>query len=245
MLTGVFGRNLAKTENVDVGVSGDLVFNISGSAGNAAFLQRSTLIWAKQKLGTARGTLTGIICPSIFATELKTLDGDNYQDAVYDEAGNLVSLAKYAGLNIVEDDSLPYNPATGVVTAYLFGRGAIARQRLSVAHPLEQYRNPNKSLEYLIRRWRMLLHPRGYAWIGTAAKETPSNTELATATNWKQVYETKHCRFVKLVCKLRGAAFEPSIHVTVDGTVKTQDVEGADASASGSGSGSGSGSASH
>ena len=240
ILTGVFTRNAAKTPGVDVGTSGDLIFDITGANGNAAFLQRSTLVWAKQKLGTARGTLTGIICPSIFATELKTLDPLNYQDQKTDERGFVTELAKYDGLNIIEDDSLPYDPSTGIVTAYLFGRGAIARQRLSVEHAIEQYRNPNRSLEFLIRRFRMLLHPRGYAWIGTASAETPSNSELATATNWKQVYETKNCRFIKMACKLRGAAFEPSIHVTVDGTVKTQDAPADEGSDSDSGSGSGS-----
>ena len=239
ILTGVFTRNAAKTPGVDVGTSGDLIFDITGANGNAAFLQRSTLVWAKQKLGTARGTLTGIICPSIFATELKTLDPLNYQDQKTDERGFVTELAKYDGLNIIEDDSLPYDPSTGIVTAYLFGRGAIARQRLSVEHAIEQYRNPNRSLEFLIRRFRMLLHPRGYAWIGTASAETPSNSELATATNWKQVYETKNCRFIKMACKLRGAAFEPSIHVTVDGTVKTSEV-GDEESDSGSASASGS-----
>jgi len=240
ILTGVFTRNAAKTPGVDVGASGDLIFDITGASGNAAFLQRSTLVWAKQKLGTARGTLTGIICPSIFATELKTLDPLNFQDQKTDERGFVTELAKYDGLNIIEDDSLPYDPSTGIVTAYLFGRGAIARQRLSVEHAIEQYRNPNRSLEFLIRRFRMLLHPRGYAWIGTASAETPSNSELATATNWKQVYETKNCRFIKMACKLRGAAFEPSIHVTVDGTVKTQDAPADEGSDSDSGSGSGS-----
>lgn len=240
ILTGVFGRNAAKTPSVDVGDSGDLIFDITGASGNGAFLRRSTLTWAKQKLGTSRGSLVGIICPSIFATELKTLDPLNFKEAQYDAAGNLVSLANYDGLNIIEDDSLPYDPATGIVTAYLFGRGAIARQRLSVAYPLERYRNSEKSLEFLIRRWRQLLHPRGYAWIGTATKETPSNTELATAANWKQVYATKNCRFVKLACKLRGTAFDAPVFVSVDGVVKTQEV--ADESDSGSGSGSGSGS---
>lgn len=234
ILSGVFGRNAAKTSQVDVGASGDLIFDITGENGNAAFLQRSTLVWAKQKLGTARGTLTGIICPSIFATELKTLDPLNFQDAKTDENGFVTELAKYDGLNIIEDDSLPYNPATGVVVAYLFGRGAIARQRLSVEHAIEKYRNPNRSLEFLIRRFRMLLHPRGYAWIGTASAETPSNAELATASNWKQVYATKNCRFVKMACKLRGAAFEPSVHVTVDGVVKTADAEDASDSSSSS-----------
>ena len=240
ILNGVFLRNAAKVSQVDVGTSGDLIFDITGAAGNGAFLGRSTINWAKQKLGTARGSLVGIICPSIFATELKTLDPLNYQNAQYDEMGNLVSLAKYDGLNIIEDDSMPYDPSSGIVTAYLFGRGAIARQRLSVAYPLEKHRNPEKSIDFLIRRWRQLLHPRGYAWIGTASKETPTNAELGTATNWKQVYATKNCRFVKLACKLRGAAFDPAITVQVTGTVKTQEVSEESNSGSASGSASGS-----
>jgi hypothetical protein len=239
ILTGVFGRNAAKSG--DVGTNGDLIFDISGKAGNGGYLQRSTLLWAKQTLGTSRGSLVGVICPSIFATELQTLDPNNYKPATYDEQGNLLTLPNYLGLNIVEDDSVAFDTSSGICNAYLFGRGAIARQRLSVELPIEKWRAPDKSTWYLIRRWRQLLHPRGYAWIGTATNETPTNAELATASNWKQVYATKNCRFVKLACKLRGVAFEPSVSVVVDGVVKTQEVTEASDSGSGSGSGSVSG----
>ncbi len=234
LLAGVFGRNAAK--NGDVGVSGDLIMDITSKPGNAAFLNRTTINWAKQVLGDARGGLVGIICHSVFATELQTIDPLNYQERQTDDQGIVTRLASYAGLNIIEDDSLPWNPSTGIASAYLFGRGAIARQRLSVDHAVERFRDPDKSLEYLIRRWRMLLHPRGYSWTGTAANETPSNAELATATNWKQVYQTKNIRMVKLACKLQGQAFEPAIRVTVDGVVKTEDVADASDSSSDSSS---------
>jgi len=240
ILTGVFGRNAAKTPSVDMGESGDLIYDITGASGNAAYLNRSTLLWARQKLGDARGGLVGIICPSVFATELQTLDPKNYAPAEFDAAGNVTRLANYCGMAVIEDDSLPWNPGTGIATAYLFGRGAVARQRLSVEHPIERFREPAKSMEYLIRRWRQILHPRGYAWIGTASNETPSNSELAIATNWKQVYDTKNIRMVQLSCKLKGVAFEPTISVTVDGVVKTQETQPGDESDSDSGSGSGS-----
>ena len=224
LLNGVFARNAAKTSQVDVGVSGDLIYDITSQPGNACYLHRNTIDWAKQVLGDARGGLVGICCHSVFTTELKTLDPHNFQPAKVGDDGIVLEPAKYDGMSIIEDDSLPYTPGTGIGVAYLFGRGAVARQRLSVEHPTERYRDPSKSLEFFIRRWRQLLHPRGYAWIGTAAKETPSNTELATATNWKQVYQTKNIRIVKLACKLRGRAFEPTISVTVDGVVKTNEV---------------------
>lgn len=236
LLTGVFARNAAKTANVDVGASGDLIYDITGADGNAAYLNTSTLLWAKQVLGDARGGLVAIVCHSVMATELQTLDPLNFQPQKTDEQGFVTQLAQYKGMNIIEDDSLPWNPSTGIVSAYLFGRGAIARQRLGVDHAIERFRDPDKSLEYLIRRWRMLLHPRGYAWIGTAAAETPSNSELATAANWKQVYQTKTIRMVKLACKLKGMAFEPSVHVTVDGVVKTKDTDTSDESSSSSSS---------
>lgn len=240
MLNGVFGRNAAKVSQVDVGAAGDLIYDITGQPGNACYLHRNTIDWAKQVLGDARGGLVGIVCHSVFTTELKTLDPANFQPAKVGPDRIVIEPAKYDGMSIIEDDSLPYTPGTGIGVAYLFGYGAVARQRLSVEHATERYRDPGKSLEYFIRRWRQVLHPRGYAWIGTAAKETPSNSELATAANWKQVYQTKNIRIVKLACKLKGKAFDPAITVQVTGTVKTQEVE--DASTSGSGSGSGSGS---
>lgn len=199
-INGVFAHNAAKGET-DIGDAGDLIYDITGRSGDAAYLSRNTIAWAKQTLGSARGSLAGIACHSIFATELSTIDKIMWEPA--SESNGF--MAKYCGLNVIEDDSLPYDTDTNTATAYLFGLGAFARQRLSIENPMEFTRKALASQSQVIRRWRMLLHPRGVKWIGTAAEETPANTELATAGNWKQVYQTKQIRMVKLVANLRAS----------------------------------------
>lgn len=199
ILGGVFAHNAAKSAPVP-GDAGDLIYDITGNDGDAAYLSRNTIAWAKQKLGSARGALVGIACHSIFATELSTIDKPMW---VPGSAANGF-IPTYCGLSVIEDDSIPYDTDTKTATAYLFGQGAIARQRLSIENPMEYDRIALNSQSLVVRRWRQILHPRGIKWIGTAANQTPSNTELATAGNWSQVYPTKQIRMVKLVANLRA-----------------------------------------
>ena len=46
------------------------------------------------------------------------------------------------------------------------------------------------------------MHPRGLKWVGTASGTTPSNTELAIATNWALADDLKNVPITKLVAKL-------------------------------------------
>ena len=216
-LNGVFGHNAAKGQT-DIGAAGDLIYDITGRAVDAKYRGRNTIAWAKQKLGSSRGNLVAIACHSIFATELSTID-----KAMWEPASESTGfIPRYCGLAVIEDDSLPYDPNTKTATAVLFGSGAFARQRLSIENPMEFTRKALASQSIVIRRWRMLLHPRGIKWIGTAAKETPSNAELATAGNWKQVYQTKQIRIVKMVANLRASEDSGALRVQiVSGDVET------------------------
>jgi len=52
----------------------------------------------------------------------------------------------------------------------------------------------------------MIMHPRGFKWTGTAAQDTPSNTELASGANWAKVFESKNIPIVALKCKIGTAS---------------------------------------
>ena len=46
--------------------------------------------------------------------------------------------------------------------------------------------------EFLVSRQERALHPTGTAWLaGSMALESPTNTELALATNWDKVVDRK------------------------------------------------------
>jgi hypothetical protein len=65
--------------------------------------------------------------------------------------------------------------------------------------PVEVERQALKGMgqEYIVNRRQWVMHPRGVKWLGgTQAGVTPSNTELATATNWQRVYDPKIVRIV-------------------------------------------------
>ena len=46
------------------------------------------------------------------------------------------------------------------------------------------------------------MHPRGVRWIGTPAGQTPSNTELATSTNWALADDRKNVAIALLKAKV-------------------------------------------
>ena len=55
----------------------------------------------------------------------------------------------------------------------------------------------------IVNRRQWVMHPRGVKWLGgTQAGVTPTNAELATATNWTRVYDPKQIRIVAFKHKL-------------------------------------------
>jgi hypothetical protein len=70
--------------------------------------------------------------------------------------------------------------------------------------PVEVERQALKGMgqEYIVQPRQWVMHPRGVKWVGSAAGPTPSNAELATATNWVRVYEAKQIRIVAFKHKL-------------------------------------------
>jgi len=86
-------------------------------------------------------------------------------------------------------------------TSYLFGVGsfALGYQTNDPERATEIQRVGLASETYLITRRRMLLHPLGVKWSGSAAAAGgPTNTELATGTNWTKVYQDKNIHIVAI-----------------------------------------------
>jgi hypothetical protein len=86
-----------------------------------------------------------------------------------------------------------------VYTSYLFGRGAIARGNGQPPVPVETDRNSLSGEDYLVTRRHYILHPRGVAFANASVVgASPTNAELATATNWNRVYSKKNIRLIAL-----------------------------------------------
>ncbi len=157
-------------------------------------ISASVVLDAKQLLGDAAESLTAMAVHSATYTDLQK---KNLIEFVPDSRGE-VRIPTYLGYRLIIDDGMPVEG--DVYTTYLFSSGVIARGEgvpVSIT-PVETSRNALGSTDYLIHRRAFVLHPMGIKWKGTPAKPTPSNTELATGTNWERVNETKKIGMVKL-----------------------------------------------
>lgn len=193
--------NVLKGIFADGGAGTNLVYDISGAVGNAAVLDKDTLIWAAQKLGDKKTNLTAVAMNSAAEAFLSSLDA---QSTLYRPSDAKGTLPTYNGKSIVMDDNLGYDPTSKVAEIFLFGNGAIALNDVPSKNPFEADRDPlkNGGEDYVVSRHAGIAHVRGMKWVGTPAGVTPTNAELATAANWSKVYDDKDIRVVKLICKL-------------------------------------------
>lgn len=171
------------------------VSDISALEGEAAKISGETFLDALQLMGDAKDKLTGVIMHSATETQLRK---NNLIQTELDSNNKPISL--FMEKRVIIDDSCPVS--AGAYTTYLFGQGAIGLGNGSAPVPTETDRDSLAGDDILINRKHYILHPRGVKWIGTAAGSSPTNTELATGTNWSRVYEDKAIRMVKFVHKL-------------------------------------------
>lgn len=184
----------------------DHVLDISGGTGEAASISANAVLDAKQLLGDAADQLTMIYVNSATFTALQKKNLIQYIPA----SESRISIPTYLGYRVIMDDSIPAeeagSPAYKKYTTYLLSEGAIARGvGTPVAMvPTETDRDTLASTDYLINRQAKVLHPRGMSWEGSSSitGPTPSNTELATGTNWKRVVDGKKIGMVKLVHRI-------------------------------------------
>lgn len=178
------------------------VHDISGETGDDALISGSSFIDANQKMGDAKDLLTGVMMNSNVEAYLAKNDLINTEK---DSNGN-ITVRRFMGKDVIVDDSMAFDTGTGVGTAYLFGRGAIAWGNGS--HPdIKQTEFVRKGMslagqDVLVNRRLPLLHPRGVKWTESTVTGTfPKFTELETAANWERVYDPKAIRIVKFVFK--------------------------------------------
>ena len=203
VLKGVFAKNVSADNS-------DLVLDISGEQGQAAVLNKDTLLLAAQLLGDHKLDLTAIACNSMVDTFLSALDTNA---SLYRASEGAATLPKFNGRDIIVDDNCSYDPETKKAEIFLFGRGAVAYNPCPVKVPFEAGRNQLKAggQDFIVSRIANICHLRGYKWAVTdtnpynADADRPSGNQTKTlenAASWSRVYSAKEIRCVKLVCKL-------------------------------------------
>jgi hypothetical protein len=158
----------------------------------------TNFIDAVQRLGDAKDQLTAIAIHSQTEAALARLNLITFVPPSEQQAG----MKQFMGRNIIVDDSLPVATVAGGIntTSYIFGTGAIAYGNGNPVGfiPTETERNALAGDDRLVNRKTYILHPRGVRFTSAAvAGSSPSNAELATATNWLRVWENKAIRIVQ------------------------------------------------
>lgn len=173
-----------------------LVNDISGKTGDDAIVSSKAMIDTIAKLGDRGDELTGVMMHS--AVMYKLLK-DDLIDYIPESEGKS-AITTYMGKRVIVDDALV--DTGGVYPVYFFANGAVAFNEGKDVVNVETDRDKLAGDDFLITRRQFTMHPRGIKFKGTPAGVTPSNTELATGTNWELVEDVKNVGITKLLCKL-------------------------------------------
>lgn len=181
------------------------VHDITGEAGAAAVLDSDSFLDAQQKMGDAKGSLTGVMMHSEVENHLVKQDEI---ETIRDSEGNVV-MKTYKDKQVIVDDAMAYDPVTKAGEMYIFGKGAIAWGNGSDSKIKEaEVVRDGLALageDILVNRRISIFHPRGVKFTEkSVAKKFPTLDELENGTNWEMVYEPKAIRIVKFLFKLEA-----------------------------------------
>lgn len=201
-LTGIFAAASMSGLKLDIHVNPG-----PGTPDATNCLNGTTFIDAKQLLGDAKDKLVAVVMHSVVGSELAKQD---LIDFIPDSQGQTM-IKTFMGAEVIEDDGCPTETVDSktVYHTYLFGRGAVAMGVARVSEApiegghgsweVEFARNALAGQNIMINRRRFILHPRGVKFTNASvAGLSPTNAELATASNWIRAYEVKNIRIVRI-----------------------------------------------
>lgn len=184
----------------------DGIFGVAALSDNvkdnsANVLTKEVMAQSMFLLGDNYSKLTAIAMHSAVFAKLFELD---LVTLIQPSAMNPNAYYTYMNKRVIIDDSIvPDTTGTDpVYPIYLFGEGAIAFNENGALAEIETDRDKLEGTDYLITRRVFTLHPRGVKWVGTPVGETPSDAELATASNWALVENPKNVRIAKVLTKI-------------------------------------------
>jgi hypothetical protein len=163
------------------------VNDISGGAGDAAYISDGATLDTKQALGDHYGSLGMVFLHSAVYTYLQKNKMLTTQP-IFDATNTPIEIQTYLGYAIKVDDGMPV--ADGVYDTYFMGTGAFARDTGTPQGlvTVETDRDKLAAEDYLINRWCQVIHPRGFDWnIGAElenGEKYPSLVDLGKAANW-------------------------------------------------------------
>lgn len=155
----------------------------------------ATVLDAKQLLGDAADKLQIMVMHSAVLTKLQK---DNLIQYIQPTDAT-VQIPTYLGYRVVVDDSNA--PEGNIYTTYLLASGSFGRNTGEPADltTFETSRKAAAGIDEIFTRRAFVYHPYGVKFTSASvAGLTPSNAELATATNWEKVYDDKNIGIVAI-----------------------------------------------
>lgn len=218
MVTGYWGQAFDQVavntirgvvaDNID-NDSGDLVNDISGGSGSAAYFSDAGVIDAQAKLGengvvgagdnNNGGYAAILVHPATYAYMRK-------QDLIDQVAvsGQERPLEFYMGMQVIVDRNAYVNST--VYDSYILKNGVLRMGQTTTGYlPTEVDRDPSPGfgIDKLYTRRTFAIHPLGTAWADTSvAGVSPTDGELYAATNWNRVFSAENMGIVVLRHKL-------------------------------------------
>lgn len=199
-LNGVFGGLASNT-----GAAFEALSYIPGTIGS---ITASTVAAMRSKLGDQGEKLTAIAMhssPYYDLLERKAVDfvetgdsatiaassfaGGSFQNA-FSSPGDL-RIPYFMGLRVIVDDGIAKDGNNYAVYGFTNGAVGTAEQQ---ALTTETDRDIMAGEDAMVVRKHFLHHPLGASWIGGV---NPTRAQLATATNWEKVYQTKNVGIVR------------------------------------------------
>lgn len=148
-------------------------------------------------IGTAGDAADQFTAMCVHSKVMAQLRKNNDIDFIPDSEGRLV-IPTYQGLRLIEDDGMTVTAGTTdgfKYTTILFGPGAFAFGNGSPYMPVEINREAKQGngggINEIGERKTWLLHPFGFADVGTPASESYTLAELRAATTWDRVTQSR------------------------------------------------------
>jgi len=200
-MTGVFADNTAND-------SGDMTHDISGAvfADGSTNFSAEAYIDAQATMGDSQDVLSLVLTHSIVYNRMRK---NNLIDFIPDSR-NMAAAAipTFMGATVVVDDGM--TNAAGVFQTWMFGAGAVRWANGTAKVPTETKREPSAGngggQDVLYNRVEWMIHPVGFAYVGTPPAGGPSNAatanNLAAAGSWNRVFpERKQIKIARLITR--------------------------------------------
>jgi hypothetical protein len=180
--------------------SGDMIFDISATVDTAStdanLVDRDAIIDAIQTMGDHGRNVKVMGVHSRVLSHLKKIDALNFTREKESDTG--LTITRYAGMEVVEDDSLAgitygTTPVNTYFDTVFFAKGAFASEMGKVLTPSELDRDPSSGngggQTLLYSRRSDIIHPYGFEFTSSSvAGQSATWAELSAAANWNRVY---------------------------------------------------------